>query len=407
MNRGSAQRTDQMIRALLDAGMQVDILLLNRSEQNTTSKDLSKRLKDAYPTAGVVVRRHPMFLRRTKNPMSRLKHWLFVLQCRLDELALRHIGVFNQFECPSNFRSAIRHGLSTNKYDVYFSNYLKVTPKFIRHFKGLKVVDLHDIQTHRVRNEVLPSMPKWWRGIYHWLYQARERAVMRIFDRLVAISPVEQRIIKEQFCPERQVDFLPMTLTTQKQAKCAIQRYDLLLVGSNSEANINAAEWFLQNVFPHVVQARQDVRFLIQGAMTRNARVDRHPMVTRYKNDNIFLQGFRADLADVYAEAKLVVCPVQKGTGMKVKVIEALAFRKAIVGTSVAFEGIEATDRVHARVVDDAASFTTAILELLDNPSCSDRLGAAALDLFKEKYHFRRLTQDIQTMILSNAPTST
>jgi glycosyltransferase involved in cell wall biosynthesis len=380
--------------------MEVDILLLNRSEQKTTSKELVARLKKAYPSAGVTVRRHPMFLRAAKDRMSRLKYQLYRIRGRIGSLFMQDARISNHDECPGNFRAAIRQQIKSKSYDVYFSNYIKVTPSCVKRFKGLKVADLHDVQTRRIQNDVLPTLPRWKRGLYERLFRASEIAAMRRFDRLIAISPLEKEIIEKDFCPGKQVSFLPITFDTPRQVKSVAAPYhDLLLVGSNSDANVHAVEWFLQEVFPLIVEAVPHVRLLIQGAVVRNHRVKEHPTTHYYQYTNIFLKDFRQNLAEIYSDAKIVLCPIRKGTGMKVKVIEALAYGKPVVGTSVAFEGIEAVDGRHARIADDAGAFASAVVGLLGDPTRSLAIGTAAHMLFREKYHFRRLLSDITDVI--------
>jgi len=88
---------------------------------------------------------------------------------------------------------------------------------------------------------------------------------------------------------------------------------------------------------------------------------------------------------------------------MKVKVIEALAYGKPVVGTSVAFEGIEATDGQDAKIADDAEGFASAVVELLADSARSSVMGQAALMLFKEKYHFQRLAADIKKVITTKS----
>jgi glycosyltransferase involved in cell wall biosynthesis len=271
----------------------------------------------------------------------------------------------------------------------------------VRHFKKLKIVDLHDIQTNRIRNDLVPTLSKWKRGIYEFLFRFREKTAMNRFDQLIAISPVEEQIIKSEFCPAKPVLMLPITFETPKRKELATPKYDLLLVGSNSAANVQGVEWFLQEAFPRIIESVPNVNVLIQGNLTRNPKIQSHPVVKKYGKKNIFLEGFRENLAGVYADARIVICPIRQGTGMKVKVIEALAYGKPVVGTSIAFEGIDAADGEHAMISDNPYEFASSIVDLIADPVRCARIGMNGFNLFKEKYHFQRVMTDLQQALAS------
>jgi hypothetical protein len=60
-----------------------------------------------------------------------------------------------------------------------------------------------------------------------------------------------------------------------------------------------------------------------------------------------YLRGMVAKLEDFYAVVDCVVNPMQGGTGLKIKTVEALAYGKAVIGTADAFAGLPARHRAH------------------------------------------------------------
>lgn len=72
-------------------------------------------------------------------------------------------------------------------------------------------------------------------------------------------------------------------------------------------------------------------------------------------------------LQGLYVCADLVVAPLPFGTGASVKTLEAMAYGKVVVGTSVAFRGYPVANRVHCIVLDDLDSYPTEILGLLSD----------------------------------------
>lgn len=77
------------------------------------------------------------------------------------------------------------------------------------------------------------------------------------------------------------------------------------------------------------------------------------------------LRGPVADLAPLYARAGVVAAPLRLGSGLKIKLVEAMAYGKAIVATAATLEGIEEAESHGVTRADDAESFAAALIALL------------------------------------------
>ena len=79
----------------------------------------------------------------------------------------------------------------------------------------------------------------------------------------------------------------------------------------------------------------------------------------------VALLGRVADLAPLYARADIVISPLRAGSGLKIKLVEALAAGKAIIASPATLQGVEATTRDAVMVAETAAEFLAAIDLLL------------------------------------------
>src|SRR5262249_5996163 len=95
----------------------------------------------------------------------------------------------------------------------------------------------------------------------------------------------------------------------------------ILFVGSANPINVQALEWILGAVFPHIQKKRADSELVVAGEVGR---------VRRWPNW-VSLLGNQDSLVDTYARAAVVRNPVKFGTGLPVKTIEALSYGKRIV----------------------------------------------------------------------------
>lgn len=93
-------------------------------------------------------------------------------------------------------------------------------------------------------------------------------------------------------------------------------------------------------------------------------------------------------LRDLYAVADLVVIPLGSGTGASVKAIEAMAYGKPVLGTSVAFRGYPVIGGVHCVICDDVSAYPDLIRRLLDDVAWRRALAEAAR-AFARDYDYR------------------
>ena len=92
--------------------------------------------------------------------------------------------------------------------------------------------------------------------------------------------------------------------------------------------------------------------------------------------------------ATVFMQSKqIMVVPLFAGSGIRVKILEGMSLGKAIVTTTLGVEGIDAQNKEHVLVADDASAFANAIVELLQNQSMAEQLGNEAKQLATDQYH--------------------
>lgn len=121
--------------------------------------------------------------------------------------------------------------------------------------------------------------------------------------------------------------------------------------------NIDAVTWFAREVFPGIRKKDPDAWFYIVG--TRPA-----PAVMRLADrGNVVVTGRVADIRPYLAHAHVVAAPLRVARGIQNKVLEAMAMAKPVVGTSMAFEGLE--DNHGMRWADDPAGLGSAVLDAL------------------------------------------
>jgi glycosyltransferase involved in cell wall biosynthesis len=147
--------------------------------------------------------------------------------------------------------------------------------------------------------------------------------------------------------------------------------------------NVDAALRLATSIFPSVAQEIPDARLYLVG--------DRPPReLERAADSNVVVTGRVDDVVPYLERANAVVAPLRRGGGTRVKVLEALAYGKALVASSLALEGIDVTDGVHVLVADADDASAAALVSLLRDRTLRERLGGSARRWAEENLGWRQ-----------------
>ena len=164
-------------------------------------------------------------------------------------------------------------------------------------------------------------------------------------------------------------------------------RKELMYVGFLGwEANVVGLLWFIENVWPSLLEAHPDLRFRIVG---KNPDERLTNLAAIYPG--IELTGFVEKLEDIYRHARVSVAPLLFGSGMKVKVLDAMARGIPTVTTPVGAEGIDYVDGTHLAVATSAEAMARRTLALLEDEEAWSRMSAGSRLLISRRYTWSEL----------------
>ena len=143
--------------------------------------------------------------------------------------------------------------------------------------------------------------------------------------------------------------------------------------------NVAAMRYFTDEVLPLVRQSRPDTRLTIVGR-------DPAPAVLAMASEGVDVTGEVDDVRPYLAAAAVFVAPMVSGSGIKNKVLEAMAMACPVVATPLAVEGLPVRHGENVLVADGAAGLADAINRLLSDPGEAARLGQGGRALVEQTY---------------------
>jgi glycosyltransferase involved in cell wall biosynthesis len=165
-------------------------------------------------------------------------------------------------------------------------------------------------------------------------YYARR---LSLVDTFVTISSQEQQIVGRLF-PDIRTATVGYGIPLADYPFCVSRppRFTLGFIGNfRHRPNADAVEWFLTAVYPECRKMVPDIRALVAGKDIPAS------FQNRFANDaSVMWEENVALLHDFYGRISVLVNPSVSGRGLRTKVIEAAAFGRPVVSTSLGAEGL-------------------------------------------------------------------
>jgi len=213
-----------------------------------------------------------------------------------------------------------------------------------------------------------------------------ERHALRDVGNVIAIHWDDADEFR-RLVPDAQVIVVPVTidLPTQPVQPSVANGSRCVFVGSGSFHNVDGIEWFLEQVWPAIRATVPHATLDVYGTVCQ--RLGHVPA-------GVTLHGVVADIARAYDGAALAVVPLRIGSGLKVKLVEALVFGVPTVTTSVGAQGLRGVAPRPFELADAAEDFADRCITVLQSASLRAELSASAVrcaGLFSPDHAFAEL----------------
>jgi glycosyltransferase involved in cell wall biosynthesis len=168
---------------------------------------------------------------------------------------------------------------------------------------------------------------------------------------------------------------------------CKSGIHNILFCGTlDYEPNIEGVLWFYERIFPLVKLRFPDISFTVIGKMHREG-----PFEELKTDPSVNFVGPVESVENYYRESSLLIVPLLKGSGTRLKILEAMSFGNAVVSTSTGAEGLEITNGKNLLLADSEEEFANAVVQLLTDDTLFNDIIKNARQLVEEKYDWRKV----------------
>ncbi|MDA3869951.1 MAG: glycosyltransferase family 4 protein, partial [Gammaproteobacteria bacterium] len=186
----------------------------------------------------------------------------------------------------------------------------------------------------------------------------------------------------------------------------AIQQRSLIFIGTlNWYPNIEAARFIAHELWPILKNEIAGITIDVIGASPPE------DIVKVGNEDNDFnVHGFVDDILPYMNKAAIYICPIMDGGGTKLKILDALAMKKALVAHEIACEGIRIENGKNVLFAQSVSEYVVAIKKLIGDDGLRKKMGNEARRLIENEYSYEiigKKLSDLYNQCLSSQSAKT
>ncbi len=363
---------NSLTKAFSDLGHEVTVLAINTKKHFYDTKSLP-------PELAALATYHDVYL----NTDIKAHHAFF-------NLFSKKSYNIQRFYCKE-FITKLKWLIKRQKFDLIQLEGLFLAPyvEAIRTFTKVPVV----MRAHNVEFEIWERMAliernplkKQYLGLLAKRMKKFEIQHLNDYDAMIPISDKDAAYFKQLGCK------LPMhvALTGINECKLVMDREPIEfpsvfhLGALDWMPNQEGIDWFLKDVWPTLFHRFPELKFYIAGRNTP-------AKYFKLNQKGVRVLGEVDDAVDFMNSKAIMIVPLRSGSGLRIKIIEAMTLGKTVVSTKIGAEGIKAKHGEEILYADTANEFIEAITHCVENKRFFDAVGLQAAKFAEE--HFNNLS---------------
>jgi glycosyltransferase involved in cell wall biosynthesis len=268
--------------------------------------------------------------------------------------------------------------------------------EYVKKYKNChKTLDYQDVLSVGMKRRY-EKAPFWKKPFFLYEYQALKRYEKNIFScftNKTIITNIDRDFIPH---PQKQyIQVIPNGIDFEKFNYVEKEKkYDLIFAGNMSyPPNVDATLFLVKSIFPKLLNIYPYLKLCICG-------VKPVPAIKALACDNIHVTGWVDDMAEYYAQSKIFVAPMQLGTGLQNKLLEAMAMKLPAVTSPLAGKPLEGAIHNHNIIIcNNVNEYIDAVTKLLDDKTFYHIIAENGYQLVKNHYNWTEIGRKLEEVM--------
>ena len=292
------------------------------------------------------------------------------------------------------FAAKLREILEQERFDIVHVESIFLTPyvPLVRKLSDAKVIlRAHNVEHliwKRVSQSCANPMKRWYLKHLSLTLRAYELEHLNDYDGIVCITRNDADTFRQAGC-RKPIVSIPFGIDPGETPSVDVEPNSLFHIGAMDWLpNQESIRWLLEEIWPVVHREVPQAKLYLAGrkmpAQWMNASIE-----------GVSVIGEVPDAMYFIGSKKINVVPLLSGSGIRVKIIEAMSIGKTVITTTVGAQGIDYTDGENILIANTPEEFARQIKCCLTDDDFCRRVGEAAARLVAEQYNEQKLATQL------------
>lgn len=248
---------------------------------------------------------------------------------------------------------------------------------------GLRLHNVEWIIWKRYADELVKSSPKYWFvNRQAKLLRKAEKMYYPQMDVCFAVSE-KDKVESLTLASDANIVIAPHGITPDdwKIDESITRNHKEIIIATTYSwiHNVQGVRWFVEKVLPLIHEVVPDAQLTLLGKNPPKFFQD-------WQTLGVNVLGYVDKVQPYLNRAGIYIAPLFVGSGVRIKILEAMVMGLPVVATKIAREGIIANDTEGLYTVDTAQDFANQILYLIQNPDIAQTSGMTAREHVLNNY---------------------
>ncbi len=293
-------------------------------------------------------------------------------------------------------KSKVHRFFKEAKIDHLYCQLIRVS-EYVKDYRISKTLDYMDVLSQGMgrRIEKAPFYLKPFVKIEALRLKRYEHFIFKYFNQHSIISSQDQGLIVH--AKNKSIHVIPNGVDQDFFKPRAIPKeHDLVFTGNMSyPPNVDGVCYIVEKILPLVWGKNPNVRLVVAGA-NPSARI------TGLVQERVIVTGWVDDIRHYYAASKVFIAPMQIGTGLQNKLLEAMAMKIPCITSTLANNALNAEPNKDILIGQNPDEYCKHILNLLSNEEEQERLSEAAHQFIQKHYNWGQTAIKLEALFLQN-----
>lgn len=290
----------------------------------------------------------------------------------------------------------IKDIISNQQPDIIYCQLIR-TSEYVKNISSIpKVLDFMDVFSEGIKRRIKKSslLMKPFLLLEYKRLIKYESSIFNFFNKKIIISEQDRSLM--QHSDKSSIIVIPNGVDVNYfQPLNSKKEFDLLFTGNmNYPPNIYGAIFLVQKIMPLVRKQFPDLSLLLAGA-------NPSPRIKLLGSTYTKVSGWVEDIRECYSKSRIFIAPMQIGTGLQNKLLEAMAMKLPCITSPLVNKALNAPINDCILIANTPQQYAEHILFLIENPEKANAIVKNAHNFVVQNYNWDEYNLKLEEVLSS------